>query len=144
MIGMKVNVKLDPKPLMQAAEKAAFKNLAHAGATIRKDAIDSIQVSKTLLGYYRKKTRGGKSRLRKLWKPSPVGKPPYSHVAGKMFFRRAIRFDTTKTNVVIGPVKSEAGTIMEKNEHDRRPFMGPAMSANLERFAGSFRGSIGG
>lgn len=143
MIGASFKFSIDGKKLDKAVEKAAFKNFAHAAASIRKDAIESIEEHTEPIGWMTL-TLGGETKKVKVYQPSPTGTPPYSHRRGKMFFRRAIRFDATKEDVIVGPTHSESDTIMEKHEHGERPFMGPAMEANLQRFASSWAGAVTG
>jgi len=67
---------------------------------------------------------------------------------------RAIVYDNDKESdtAVIGPRESVVGTSGEAHEFGgdykgqdfpERPFMGPALDKNIDRFASSFAGSIG-
>lgn len=126
----------------QAKEQAAFKNVRHAAATVRNDAIKSIVPSPVA---------------------SPAGTPPHtrnrvSRKSGKQLkgqLQRAIVFDydAKEMRAVIGPrfsVVGESGKAHEfggeyKGEtYPERSFMGPAMTSNLDRFATDWRGSVGG
>lgn len=117
------------KRVTAAADKAAFKNFAHAAARISKDAKASIENAPG---------------------PSSPGSPPHTHRGS--FLRRGIRFAADKQGAVIGPMASvvgEAGSAHEfggefkGNDFPERPFMGPALDQNLDRFAGEWAGSIG-
>lgn len=66
--------------------------------------------------------------------------------------RRALRFAVSKEGAIIGPrasVVGEAGQAHEfggefrGGEFPARPFMAPALENNLDRFAGTWSGSIG-
>lgn len=112
-----------------AAERATFRNLGHAAARISKDAKASLV---TALG------------------PSDPGEPPHTHQGA--FLRRAVRYAADKEEAVIGPQASivgESGRAHELGEDfhgqafPERPFMGPALEANEDRFASDFAGSIG-
>jgi hypothetical protein len=130
MIGLKVTSQLSPAPVIKAADKAAFRNMGHAGARIRKDAQESIVVSP---------------------EPSLPGTPPHTR---KRQLPRAIRFDYDKReqSAVIGPRFSVVGEAGEAHEFggefrgdtfDERPYMLPALERNIPRFAQDWEGSIG-
>ena len=113
-----------------AADKAGYRNLGHAAASLRKTAVESIETSD---------------------EPSAPGEPPHTR-RGQL--PRAIRFDVDRTNqeAVIGPrasVVGEAGAAHEFGEefrgtdYDERPYMGPALDASLDRFAADWKGTIG-
>lgn len=123
----KVENKLDR--VRQAAEKGAFRSFSRAAFAIRQTAIDSIEQASG---------------------PSAPGEPPHTH--RRMFLRRAIRYAANREGAVIGPRHSVVGAAGEAhefggeyrgNEYPARPFMFPALQANLDRFAGSWAGSIG-
>lgn len=128
--------------IMPAVERAAFKNVGHAAAAIRKDAIASIEEAEG---------------------PSEPGRPPHTHTAkttrsGKTrlgHLPRAITFhhDKASMSAVIGPRESvvgEAGSAHELGgeykgeDYPPRPFMVPALERNAGRFAADWQGSIGG
>lgn len=132
---------LTPQPVIKAADRAAFKNLGHAAATIRNDAIGSIIQAEG---------------------PSLPGRPPHTHTGGltkkgkvrRGELQRAITFDYSKQEktAVIGPRKSvvglsgaahELGGDFKGQDYPERAFMGPALQRNLDRFAEDWRGSIG-
>lgn len=126
--------------VVKASNKAAYANIQHAAASIRKEAIASIQPDDA---------------------PSPPGKPPHTR---KRFTRkgkqitghlpRAITFaaDKATQTAVVGPRASIVGESASAHEfggeykdqtYPERPFMSPALEKNLDRFAASFAGSIG-
>ena len=83
MIGVEVKTEDQTKRVTDAAERAAFRNFGHAAARISKDAKESLVTAEG---------------------PSPPGTPPHTHQGA--FLRRAIRFDATKEDAVIGPMAS--------------------------------------
>jgi hypothetical protein len=114
-----------------ATEKAAFTSFRHAAGGISKYAKASI--------------------IREKETASAPGKPP--HTRGKPYqnLRAAIRFHATKTDAIVGPVGSymdELGRLHEFGGrrgdayYPPRPFMQPALEANLARFAQQWAGSI--
>lgn len=153
-IGVDVQIKGEPENVEKAVEKAAYKNFKHAAASVRKSIIAGIQISKDTIGWIttNKKTKRGKRIRKRIYKPSPVGHPVYSH-RNKSFVSRGVRFDADADDAVIGFAKSKYGDVMEVHEKggqrfgqqfDQRPTVQPGLEANLERFAGDWRGSIGG
>jgi len=123
-----------------ATEKAAFNNFGHAAAAIRKDAVESIVDEPG---------------------PSEPGTPPHTHTGGvtkkgkvrKGNLQRAIAYDATKDDAIIGPRFSvvglagrahELGEVFHGEDFDERSFMGPALDENLTRFAQDWDGAIGG
>lgn len=131
MIGVGTGAKVEPEKVTNAVQKAAFKNLSHAAASIRKAARESIE-----------KAEG----------PSEPGQPPHTHK--RQFLKNAIVFDVDKAKdeAVIGPRFSRVGESGKAHEmggeykgadYPDRPFMFPAMNNNLERFAGDWAGSVG-
>ena len=128
MIAAKVEFIDQTNRVIEAANRAAFKNFGHAAARIRKDAIESIIVSPVA---------------------SMLGTPPHTR---RKQLRNAITFDSNEFGAVIGPrysVAGESGSAHEfggeyKGAHyPERAFMGPALENNLDRFASEWRGSIG-
>lgn len=115
MIRVNVAVRLQPKTVLDRVGQASFKNLGHAGASVRLVA---------------------KRSIRKRKKPSPEGTPPSTR---KGQLRRAIRYKVEKQReaVVIGPDASIVGTAGKAHEfggrykrevYPKRPFMGPALA----------------
>lgn len=114
----------------RAADRAIYRNIQHAAFSIRKYIRDSIK----------------KSAL-----PSQPGQPVTTR--GKRGnVRNAIFAAIEPDNAIIGPRYSFVGDVMEAlefgksrrgNTYAARPTMGPGLTANTDRFADSFRGSIG-
>lgn len=113
-----------------AEERARLENFRHAAGAIRKDAIASIIPDP-------------------LGRPSPAGTPVATR-RGQA--KRAILYAADKYGAVIGPSNRFVGTSMSAHEfggeykgeqYPRRPTMGPALERQTDRFAGSWRGSIG-
>jgi len=149
MIGMTVKTKFTPKLLVAAKDKAAFRNIGHAAASLAKDAKASIQRGPKEQRT-RAKSRSGKKVARARHAPSTPGTPPHTQ-RGRL--PAAIRFAATENSAVIGPRKSVIGEAAAAHElggsykgqhYPARPFMQPALERAAPRFAGSFRGSIGG
>jgi hypothetical protein len=130
MIGLSVQIVEQFGRVKTAADKAGFRNLGHAAASLRKTAVGLIETSD---------------------EPSGVGQPPHTR-SGQL--PRAIRFDVDQRQqeAVIGPRASivgeagaahELGEVFHGQDFDERPFMLPALEDNLDRFAGDWAGSIG-
>lgn len=130
MIGLNATMTTNVPAVQKAVDRAAFKNMGHAGARIRKDAQESIDVSPD---------------------PSPKGTPPHTR---RKQLPRAIVFDYAKReqSAVIGPrfsVVADAGAAHEFGEEfrgddfDERPYMFPALEKNLPRFAQDWAGAVG-
>lgn len=128
MIGISVKTTDTTKRVADAADKAAYRSLSHAAASIRREAIASTV-----------KTQGA----------SDPGQPP--HTRGRL--KQAITYDANKESAVIGPRRSRFGTALQAHEHEgmrryrgqkfpSRQVMFPAMSRNLQRFAASWAGEI--
>ena len=139
MIGTGFQFVDQTKRVEKATDEAAFRNLPHAAAAIRKDAIESI------------KNESGASE---------PGTPPHTHTGGitkkgkvrKGNLQRAITFAADKESAVIGPRESvvglagrahELGEEFHGDDFPERPYMEPALEENLERFASEWAGSIG-
>lgn len=141
MIGSSFKYEDNSKRVADAVDRAEYRNLGHAAASIRKEAIESIESGDG---------------------PSLPGTPPHTHTQkltkkGKVRkgqLPRAIVYDNDKESdtAVIGPRESVVGTSGEAHEFGgdykgqdfpERPFMGPALDKNIDRFASSFAGSIG-
>ncbi len=131
MFGFDVKVIDETKAVEKAVEKASYRNLGHAAASIRKAAMKLIRRSK---------------------RPSKPGKPPRTR---KGALRRAILFDVDEhqLSAFIGPAESRVGTAGEAHEFGgdymgadfpARPFMGPALEEAAPRMLDSWEGSLGG
>lgn len=131
MLKLDASAKSEVGRVAKAAEKAAFRNLGHAANRIMKDARASIVTNKN--------------------EASPAGTPPHTKAQAGHNLRTAIRYDSTSEDAVVGPMGSmvgEAGATHEFGQerggidYPERPFMGPALEQNLDRFAESWRGAI--
>jgi hypothetical protein len=118
------------KKVLAAKDKGAYRSFGHAAASIRKDAVASV---------LRRKNKR---------RSSPPGTPPYTHSG---LARKAIFFDATKEEAVIGFRKSIIGMVAATHEHGltedgrqypERPTMAPALERNIERFHKEWRSSI--
>lgn len=129
MIEIKAKFVDETKRVVEAAERASYENIRHATASIRKDAQSSIDRSPVA---------------------SPPGSPPHSR---RGLLRNAIVFAADKFVGIVGPRGSrigegvggahEFGGEFRENDFPERPFMGPALERNIDRFASSWSGSIG-
>lgn len=140
MIASSVQFVDNTKAVVKAAEKASFRNFGHAAATIRKDVLESIVPSD---------------------EPSAPGEPPHTRNRGLTkkgtqkvgILEKAITFDATKEDAVVGPrasVVGPAGALHEFGgsrggaDFPERPYMLPALLRNLDRFHQDWQGSIQG
>lgn len=83
--------------------------------------------------------------------PSQPGQPPHTRgLGGKTL--RAIRYDATKDEAIVGPLASAVGEVGAAHEfgevfrgfdYPERPFMGPALQKNIDTFAQAWNGSFG-
>jgi hypothetical protein len=130
MLGFNIKIEDTTKNVAKAVDRASFRNVGHAAASVRKTAAASIE-----------KSAG----------PSQPGRPPHTK---KGRLKRAIRFhvDKQKQEAIVGPQASMVGEVGEAlefgkefrgDQYEERPFMGPARDANTDRFGNSFKGSIG-
>jgi len=117
--------------VLAAKDKAQFRNLSHAVASIRKDVMSTIE-------------KGDE--------PSPAGTPPHTRGKRHRNLRSAMLFDVGKEDAIIGPRFSFVGESARAHEFgetykgmkfDERPFMLPGLLKNLTRFADAWEGSIG-
>ncbi len=138
------------------AEKAALKAQSKMGAFVRRSARSSI------------KTKKGASRpgtpphAHASYESEKVNKKTGKRVV-RYLFRDSILFgrDPSSGSTVVGPVLKSGGRVRPTAPQTlefggtttrgkrrvrvrRRPFMGPALDKELPKFAGLFRGSIGG
>jgi hypothetical protein len=126
---MRIDGAFDSRQIEQAADRAAYRNIGHALASIRKTAIESIVKSR---------------------KPSSPGSPIHTKAG---FAKRSIGYTRAdKYGGVVGFDYRRIGTAMSYHEHGgrrkrttypKRPTMLPALLSNLDRFAESWRYSIG-
>jgi hypothetical protein len=132
MIGFKVKLQREiERALKRATEKGIFRSLGHAAAAIRSTA-------KRLITVVAKGT------------PSKPGEPIHSKTRRA---KKSVLFgvDRSQQEAVIGFNAAYMGRSMEAHEHGGqymdtdypvRPTMGPALQANLVRFAAGWEGSI--
>jgi len=128
MIAVQTQYKWTPQRTQRAVDKGAYRNFAHAAASIRKDARKSIKARK---------------------KPSRPGEPVHTHRG--TFARRAILYAADKQGAVVGFAASKIDQAMEVHEHGgerggvrfpKRPVMFPALQRNLARFHRDWKGVI--
>lgn len=130
---IQIETKVEMARVVKAVEKTAFRSFAHAAASIAKDAKASLE----------KAPEG---------EPSEPGKPPHTHKGA--YLRRAIRFASDKEGAVIGPMASVVGEELGPThelgaprggvDFPERPFMVPALERAIPRFAGEWKGALGG
>lgn len=138
MIGFAVKTWNNFAAVSKAVGKVVYETLFHGAASIRKDAIESIEPGTG---------------------PSPVGTPPHTHTQklvksgkkkGKVragVIPRSILFAVDQSAAVIGTSHRlagesgsphELGGLYKKERFERRPFMVPAMVRQASRFGGGF------
>jgi hypothetical protein len=131
MFGFDVKVEPRFEAVQKAADDATFRNLRHAGFGISKAAKASIIKSPDA---------------------SLPGEPPTTRGKGRNNLRSAIFVDATADEVIIGPRFGYVGDSGEAHEFGKsrkgddfaeRSFMGPALEANVKRFAEDWQGSVG-
>ena len=141
MIGVDVQITDQTQRVEDASDRAAYRNLGHAAASLRKEAIGSIRPSP---------------------EASPPGTPPHtrprvSRKTGKALpgqLQRAIVYaqDRQRQEVVIGPrfsVVGESGSAHEfggeykDEEFPERAFMWPALLDQADRLGPDWEGTIG-
>ena len=121
------------REVKERTQKAAFENLRHAAASIRKDVSRSIT---------QKKDHSV---------ASPPGEPPIQHKPG--FFKRALRYVYSKEvpEALVGFERSKVGDVAATHEHGlreegrdypERPMVGPGLERNIGRMAPDWRASI--
>lgn len=129
-LGVKVDIEDKMHRVKKASDDAIYRNLGHAAASIRKEAVASIKRSK---------------------RPSEPESPVHTK-RGQA--KRAVRYavDGAQQEAVIGFEESKVGTAMEAHEFGKvfrgakfpaRPTMGPALEKGTPRFADAWVGSIG-
>ena len=130
MFGFSFKSETEFSKVEKAADRGIYSSIRHAALSIRKYIRESI-------------------------KKSPEASEPGEPVAtrGKRGNVRNAIFAAIETdNAIIGPRYSFVGDAMEahefggrrkENTYEARPTSGPGLLANTDRFAESFRGSIG-
>lgn len=130
MLGFKFFSSERFEAIQQAADRAVYQNIRHAAFSIRKYIQNSIK------------------------KSSVASEPgdPVSTRGKRGNVKNSIFIAADDNTALIGPRYSFVGDAMEAHEfggrrfgntYAARPTSGPALEANTDRFAGSFRGSIG-
>jgi hypothetical protein len=114
----------------KAADRSIYKNIRQAAFSVRKYIRNSIKKSA---------------------EPSEPGKPVATR--GKRGnVKNSIFAAISEDSAIVGPRHSFVGEAMHAhefgkskgvNKYEARPTSGPGLEANTDRFAGSFRGSIG-
>jgi hypothetical protein len=130
MIGIEAQTEFSEKPVKDAEKRAAYENLGHAAASLRKAAIASIEESS---------------------RPSEPGRPIHTR---RGLARRAILYAVDRENeeAVVGFSAERIGDAMAAHElgeiykgaaYPQRPTMIPALEASADRMGDQWRGSIG-
>lgn len=127
---IKVTSQLAFGVLQRAVDRAIYLSLRHAALSIRKHVRESIKESP---------------------EASRPGEPVRTR-GGRGNVKNSIFADVNNNSAIIGPRYSFVGDAMEAhefgkrrgvNKYEARPTMAPGLLANTDRFAESFRGSIG-
>ncbi len=130
MFGFTTTIQQQFQRVQQAADRAIYQNVRHAAFSIRKYIRDSI-------------------------KKSPTASEPGEPVATRGRrgnVKNSIFVAADADTAIIGPRYSFVGDAMHAHEfggrrgenvYEARPTSGPGLLANTDRFADSFRGSIG-
>lgn len=130
MFGFTTKTETEFQKVDKAAERSIYKNIRNAAFSIRKFIRESI-------------------------KKSPEASEPGEPVATrgrKGNVKNSIFVAADADTALIGPRFSFVGDAMEahefgkrrgENRYEARPTSGPGLTANTDRFAESFRGSIG-
>lgn len=128
MFGIEAKVIDETRKVLQATDRAAFRNFSHAAASVRKTAQSLVKKSESA---------------------SAPGEPIHTR---RGLVPNAMTFDATKTDAVIGPRYSRVGDAAAAHEfggtfrgvdYPERSFMEPALELNTDRFARDWEGSIG-
>lgn len=131
MFGMSGKVDDQSARVKRAAETATFRTIRSAAFAIGRYAKGLIVKSKS---------------------PSLPGESPTTRGRGGKNLRGAIFTDSSKDSAIIGPRFSMVGDVGQAHEFgktrkgddfEKRPFMRPALEANLNRFASDWQGEIG-
>jgi len=130
MFGINFTAEPETQNVEKAAGKAIYRNIRHAAFSIRKAIRASIKKSS---------------------KPASPGQPVTTR-GRRGNVRNSIFAAVEEDSAVVGPRYSMVGDVMAAHEfgqtrygdrYEARPTAGPALEANLDRFADSFAGSIG-
>jgi len=114
--------------LQSEVEKAAFKSVRHAAASLRRDAIASIETSASA------SAPGTPINTRAGWMPNSItfDADDYSAVIGPRYSR-----------VKLAATPHEFGGEYRGGTYPERSFMGPALQRAAPRFAAEFSNTIG-
>lgn len=134
MIGIQARFTDTSKRVEAAAEKANFRNLFHAAASVRKQTRESIE-------------RAPKNIA------SAAGSPPHTHRG--QYLKRAVLFfvDAPRDEAIIGFSAARVGDVGAVHEfgerrgraqYPKRPTLGPVLEHSASRLGDEWRGSIGG
>jgi hypothetical protein len=130
MFGIKFTAMPEFVRVEKAAKKGIYRSISHAAFSIRKAIRESIKNSP---------------------KPAAPGQPVTTR-GRRGNVRNSIFAAVEEDSAVVGPRYSMVGDVMAAHEfgqtrygdrYEARPTAGPALEANLDRFADSFAGSIG-
>jgi hypothetical protein len=150
MFGLTVKTENKLKDVAKAADKANFRNIGHASASLAKDVRSTIKRApkeQRVSG----KTRGGQKVRRARHAASPVGTPPYTQ-RGQLSRAIVYAVADNKKSAVIGATANlvgqsasahELGGSHKGQEYPKRPFMFPGLERAIPRLAGEWRGTIG-
>lgn len=127
----------DSEKVLRAVDAGTRKALSRFGAFVRTRARSSMR-----------KRKNGHSR---------PGQPPFVKEKGLLKKLLFFSYDPQTKSVVVGPARINKSTVPAVHEfggrlkvgrkavrYRPRPFMGPALKAELPKFADQFRGVVGG
>lgn len=130
MFGFLFRSETDFQRVEKAVDRSVYTNIRHAALSIRKYIRESIKKSAD---------------------PSAPGQPVATR-GRRGNVRNAVFAAVEQDNAIIGPRFSFVGDAMEAHEfggtrygidYPERPTSGPGLTANQDRFAQSFAGSVG-
>lgn len=130
MLGLRSKSRFDYQKMRRKAQTGTFRSLSHAGAVIRKAAVQSIRPPAAGI-----QGRDAQGHFTRVQRPAPVGQPPYTRTRR---LPKAILYavDKRRQSVVIGPARHLIGTVGRPHErggrykrqvYPARPFMRPAL-----------------
>lgn len=130
MFGFTAKTETDFGKVEKAKDRSVFKNIRHAAFSIRKYVRESIKKRKTASTPGQPvATRGKRGNVKNSIfvaadRDTAIIGPRFSFVGEAMYF-------------------NEFGKTRGKRKYPERPTTGPGLTANTDRFANSFAGSIG-
>ena len=151
MFGMTAKIENNFRRVKAASEKAAFRNLGHASASLRKGVRGTLKPAPKDQRVSAKRS-GGKIIRRARHAASPPGTPPFTGRGQRL--KNAIVFAVAAdgksavigatANIVGGSAKPhELGGSYKGQEYPARPFMVPGLERAIPRFPSEWRGTIG-